>query len=31
VNENGKIVKLNLEVAARRMGFSKKSLDDYLL
>jgi len=31
VNENGRIVKLNLDVAAKRMGFSKKSLDDYLL
>ena len=29
--ENGKIVKLNLDVAAKRMGYSKKSLDDYLL
>ena len=31
VNENGKLLKLNLDVAAKRMGYSKKSLDDYLL
>jgi len=31
VMENGQLVKLNLDVAARKMGFSKKSLDDYLL